>query len=96
MEETATFKDKKVRFGTTVSISKTGQLASCANLEWTSRTKKVLTDIKTLKMPGLQNYDFGKCYYKNESDSTPFSFLLENGGVVNIFNRQFATKEGKR
>ena len=47
-------------------------------------------------MPGLQNYDFGKCYYKNESDSTPFSFLLENGGVVNIFNRQFATKEGKR
>ena len=82
---------KKVLFGTTVSISKNGTLASCSNLEWTSTTSNVV-----LAYGQIQIYDFGKCYTKDISKNSKFSFLLENGGVMKIFNPQFPVKNGKK
>ena len=78
---TKTFSDQKVLFGTTVSISKSGRLASCSHLEWTSglffnNNRGKITKYDTSNY-AVFNYPLGKCYKKDISEHT-FSFLLEN------------------
>ena len=93
-----TFSDRKVRFGTTVSISKNGRLASCSNLEWTSEMfdyNQKIPKAKNTTLWTIPRYQLGKCYTKDISKNSKFSFLLENGGVMKIFNPQFQNKTGK-
>ena len=76
-------------FGTTVSINKKGRLASCSNLELTSRMFDQRSN-KIGKFKAIDTSDFtvsrfqlGKCYKKDKNETT-FSFLLENIKKFNI------------
>ena len=76
-----TFSDRKVLFGTTVSITKKGRLASCSHLEWTTqmftRTNRGKLVEKFNKDESVVQLQLGKCYKKGINETT-FSFLLEN------------------
>ena len=65
---------KKVLFGTSVSISKNGRLASCSHLEWTTQMWALRSSIEAMS---LSNFQLGKCYTVENGTNT-FSELLEN------------------
>ena len=88
-----TFSDRKVRFGTTVSISKNGRLASCSNLEWTSQMfdyNKKIPNAKNTTLWTIPRYQLGNLKWTSVLLEFLISTFSSSVSILTLASLDFA------